>query len=249
MPTTRKLLGDSWILFFALACSLAANPASAALQKYRIHSTNIAGVPDVTPNPNLTPDVGGAGSVALVDGTGASPVLRKLLRTTNETNTALIPGLAINIFTSTNWREGPGATALLHGNPAPSFTGTGTAAPGNTVRWGTVTGWTLTGQFWCNSNPALICALLGAMDEVTTEPLFNGPLFDLGTWSFHGTGFTATPYVTTYATTSFGNLQNYFRGERMDDVTVPIAGIAVLGLAGALVVGARTALRRGAPRD
>ncbi len=223
----------------AAACALLAAgalPAEAALRKYALLARTITNSPDVSPNP----DVVGRGSVtvrgpiqipvALVDEAApAAPVLRKLLFISpHVTATVPVPGLASNIFLSLVSRDGPGVLAPLYGQPAPSFTGTGATAAGSQIAWGTVTGWTNTGSVWCNSSPAIICTLAMWMDDATSDPRFNSEFYDLGTWSFHGTGFTAAPYIDSYNTNSFGNTERWLRGIRLQDPAVP--GLAALGV-------------------
>ncbi len=233
----------------ALACAsalaLIAAPAGAALKKYKMTIRNITNSPNVTPNPDIaTPRVTQNFHTSLVDNAaGPSPVLTKFVRAGDATITTLVPSLATTIFVSNNFREGPGVTLQVHGQDPPPFTGTGSTS--TNIRWGTVTGWTITGSFWCNSNPGIICSLAMGVDEDTADPRFNSEFYDLGTWTFHGTGFTGVPFISSYNTNTFGNTAMWVRGATDQDATVPalpLIGTALLG--GSLALGGFTALRR-----
>ncbi len=225
--------------------ALGASPASAALKKYGMIIRTISSGPNTTPAPDVVrARIDDNDHTALVDSAdGPSPVLRLFVRATDSTTTVLVPGLLTNIFVSNKFREGPGAIAATHGNAPPPFTGTGGIA--TNIRWGTVTGWTVTGSFWCNSAPAVICGLAMGMDEDTVDPRFNSDFYDLGTWVFHGTGFTSTPFINSYNTNSFGNTLIWVRGFPNNDATVPalpLLGTLVLG--SSLAAGGLAALRR-----
>jgi hypothetical protein len=219
--------------------------AEAALKKYDLTVRNQTNSSNVNPNPNIAvPTVSQEFSTALIDGSGGpNPVLRKFVRAPNATITTTVPGLALQIFTSNDFREGPGVKQQIYGQPVPAFTGTGSTA--STIRWGTVTGWTITGSFWCHSNPAIICTLAMGMDQDTVDPRNNSSSYDLGTWSFHGTGFNGAPFISSVFTSDVGNTTMWVRGFEKRDGTVPalpLAGVALLG--GSLVAGGIAALRR-----
>jgi hypothetical protein len=238
----------------SLACAAlllaAAGPANAALKKFDLLVRSVVNSgTGAIPNPNIAHPVGNAVefSIGVIDqDAGPNPVLRRFVRATDSTITTPVPALTTNIFTSNNFREGPSVLAQIHRQPVPSFTGTGSSASGSTIRWGIVTGWTITGSFWCNSNPAVICTLANGMDLATTEPRFNSNAYDLGTWSFHGTGFVGSfNVIYSYFSSNFGNQQIWARGALRPDGTVPalpIAGAALVG--GSLAAGAAVALRR-----
>jgi hypothetical protein len=227
-------------------CALLAAPAShAALQKYGLRNTTYVNSNNVTPNPDqLPPTPGeGPGGRVLIGGSAPSPTLVKFLAVNppGGGNTVIIPGLTTGLFITSATRDGPG---VLQAN-APVFTGTGSTAAGSALRWGSITGWTISGSQWCNSNPAIICSLAGRLDEVTVDPPFDSPFFDLGTWSFHGTGFTSVPYVSRYNTNDPGNTMFRRRGELLRDATVPaipIVGIALI--AGSALAAGALALRK-----
>jgi hypothetical protein len=234
----------------ALLLFAAAHSSEAALKRYRLYTVNITDSPNQSPNPNNTLP-GGPGlpdDAAIVDTNGPSPILRKLQFRSDNTTTINVPGLTTTIFISNLFWEGPDAPDLRRSNGVPDafFTGTGSAANGSTLRWGSVTGWSITGQSWCNSNPAVICTLAMLLDEATIDPRFNSGFYDLGTWSFHGTGFTSIPWVHSYFTNSFGNNQRWLRGgiaETFSVPALPLLGLAVLGTSIA-VAGFTLAMRR-----
>ncbi len=83
------------------------------------------------------------------------------------------------------------------------------------------------------------------MDQASVDPRFNSEFYDLGTWSFHGTGFTASSFISSYFTNNPGNSSMWVRGFAAQDGTVPalpLLGVALLG--GSLVAGGVAALRR-----
>lgn len=237
----------------ALACIvlvIASSPSQSALKKYDLTIRAIVNSgTGALPNPNISnPGINGQEfSVALIDSAaGPSPALRKFVRATDATITTITPALIVGIFTSVNFREGPGVLEQIHGSAVPAFTGTGNISGGSAIRWGIVSGWTNSGTFWCNSSPAVVCTLAMGMDQDTADPRFNSAFYDLGTWSFHGTGFSASPNVVlSYFSSNFGNQQLWVRGGESQDGTVPVlplAGTLILG--GSLIAGAAVALRR-----
>ncbi len=240
----------SWLLV-ASAALLAISPADAALKKFNLINTSLQESTSTGPggdfvhffNANPPP-----GSVVVIDdATPGSPLLRKWLDTGNVTVTVPVPSLVTSIFLSNNDRSGPGVTQFLHGQPTPLFTGTGGTGNGSQIRWGTVTGWSVTGQVWCHSLPAVICTLADRMDQTTTDAPLESEFYDLGTWSFHGTGFTAIPFILQYFTSSPGNNQAVLRGPVVLDGTVPALQLITLALVGVSMAsgGALWVRRRG----
>lgn len=232
-----------------LAIAALAPGSEAALQKYRLQLLVNVNSGNVVPNPDngrysSEPGIESQ-DVALIENAGAGPsstILRRFLHSNDIHGTVHVPSLALDIFVSNNFREGPGS-GVFHGGPVPPFTGTGSTA--STIRWGVVTGWTVSGWFWCNSNPSLVCNLAMGEDEATVSSRFNSDFYDLGTWTFHGTGFTATPYVNSYNSNDPGNVVYLHKGFAKHDGSVPalpVVGLVLLG--GSLVAGAAAALHR-----
>jgi hypothetical protein len=224
------------VVFAALLGFVAAQSADAALKRYRLYTVNITESPNQTPNPNNTLPAGPGlpDDAAIVDTNGPSPILRKLQFRSDNTTTIDVPGLNVGIFLSNLFWEGPDAPDLRRSNGVPDtfFTGTGSVGNGATLRWGVVSGWSITGQTWCHSVPAVICSLAMTMDQETVDPRFNSAFYDLGTWSFHGTGFTSIPWVHSYFTSNPGNNQRWLRGGIAETSTVPalpLIGLVVLG--------------------
>ena len=243
-------------LLVSFALIAAGSPADAALKKYELFNTAFSNQPDEPPDGVHFPSAGPPipGSVVLFDtDVPGSPRLRKLLDAGNITITVPVPSLQTSIFLSNNDRTGPGVTKYLYtgsdGDAGPIFTGTGNNAIGQTIRWGTTTGWSVTGNQWCHSIPAVICTFADRMDLATTDPPLESTFYDLGTWYFHGTGFTSQAFIQQYFSTDFGNNQFIFRGGVVRDGTVPalqLIGLGVLGLS--LAGGGVFALRSGNKR-
>ncbi len=225
-----------------LAALSIASQADAALRKYRMRNTVIVSSPNANPNPDLIPQpIENPPLDRTLIEDGASPILRKLLfiNPPGDGVTVFVPSLTTSLFVTNASRTAPG---LFEPEP-PSFTGTGGTS--STIRWGIVTGWTITGHEWCNSNPGVVCSLAGRMDEVTTDPVFDSEFYDLGTWTFHGTGFVTVPYVFRYNTSDFGNNQHWRRGFSEQDATVPVVPLAGLALVGGSIAAVAVgALRR-----
>lgn len=221
-----------------LAASLAtASPAAAILRNYLVHWTTIAEFNASSPSPDKDPpekDGSGSSGIGIVDdGQGSGfPVLRKLSLITAKETTVDVPGLSGFIFLSIGSDQGP--------RKGLAFTGTGSTS--TTIAWGIVTGWTATGGFWCHSSPSNICTFAQGMDLATAEPQFASPFYDLGTWHFHGTGFTSLPFVQQVAppaSMSVGNVQFQLRGRVRAGLVpaLPVLGLALLG-ASLLLAGA-----------
>jgi hypothetical protein len=244
-------------MLVALAATLAVAPSEAALKKYNFNNRSCSQQanqdPDCIVFANPGPPTPGS-VILLSEEVPGSPRLRKLVDTGNVTITVDVPSLAGTIFLSNADRTGPGVTKYLYksrdADAGPIFTGTGGTGAGQTVRWGLTTGWSVTGAQWCNSEPiAVICTFADRMDEDTVDPpdeaaAFGGA-YDLGTWYFHGTGFTSQGFIQQYFTTDFGNNMFIYRGNLVRDGTVPaleLLGIGVLGLS--LATGGAVALRR-----
>lgn len=235
----------------ALAILATAPSGQAAIQKFDLTIRTLVQNPDVSPNPSNGGVVAISNNVerARIDDSGPNPVLTKLIRGTNQTNTTFVPANAINIFVSSNQVEGPGADVISRGGTPPSFTGTGSTAAGSTIAWGIVTGWSVTGRVFCHSTPGVICTLAQFASDTTADPRNNSAFYDLGTWSFHSTGLISGPpvaFINSYASNGvFGNTSWVFRGFRVNDATVPALPVMVVALlGGSVAVGGIVSIRR-----
>jgi hypothetical protein len=224
----------------AAILSCVASPAGAVLKHYSLSWLSISDFNTTNPTPDkYPPGKGGPQSTdpAFIDDTNnGSPVLRRLLLTNETELTVNVPGLSGFIFLSSIQEQGP--------KKGSSFTGTGDTS--TTIAWGLVTGWTLTGGFYCHSFPSYICTYAGGSDLATVDRTLESPLYDLGTWTFHGTGFTSIPFVHQIASpNSVGNNQYYLRGRLAGGLVpaLPVLGVALLG-ASLLFAGARLARER-----
>jgi hypothetical protein len=190
----------------ALAVVLAAGGASAALKKYQIRTTNIsASLSDSPPNVRITQLPGPPGIAVIDDTTPGSPVLRRFTEVEDGTNTYPLGLHGYVLFLSTNRTEGPTG----------EFTGTGSTDA--TIVWGVVSGWTVTGTYWCNASTAFFC---GAVDFAHRE--------SVETFEYEG------------------NYQHVYRGLRVLNGSVPAVpavGIAAVG-ASLLAIGLTTIRRR-----
>jgi hypothetical protein len=228
-------------LALCLAASQAiASPAAAVLKHYGVHWTEIAEFNTANPPVNRFPppkDGSRPAGVGIVDDSGSGhPRLERLelIGIGRSQGTVDVPGLAGFIFLSELTREGP--------RKGLTFTGSGDTQ--TTVAWGLVTGWSVTGGFWCHSSPAFICTYARGKDLATAEPSINSPWYDLGTWTFHGTGFTSAPFISQ-SCYRCGNSQYWLRGRLSAGIVpaLPVLGVTLLG-ASLLLAGARLARGR-----
>ena len=218
---------------FVAICALATAPATAALKKYDVRGTTLTHFITASPEVERTfPDPKDP-DVAVIDESGASPVLKKLLYLSDNHRTIIFPQLSGGfVFFSLKISEGPEANQ------------TGTGSTASSITWGLATGWTLTGGQWCNSVPSYICTLGNVVSEATVDPFLESTAFDIGTWTFHGTGFRATPQVN-FTTVDPGNSMRIIRGALAQDGTVPAVPLVGIGAVGAsLIAMAWSALRR-----
>jgi hypothetical protein len=228
---------------FAIALvsvGLIAPSAGAILKKYVLRMSQVLSSTNVSPDPKVTPGWCVADTPvvvtrcrAVIDDSGASPILTKFLHVRDKTATTLVPALGGFIFTSSRYDEGPRG----------EFTGTGSTD--TTIAWGLLTGWTISGTHWCHSSPAVICVLGDRVPDDSSDPFLESGFYDLGTWTFHGTGFTARPYIFQTFEDQPGNMSYRFSGYEVLGGTIPAlpaVGLAVLG--GSLVLGGLAALRR-----
>jgi hypothetical protein len=208
---------------------VAADPVAASLKKFSIRRTYLT----QEPGGNLFPSPGVGDAVIEASSSLGVTRLVHLALVTDQVGTVCCGGGSAFAFVSLESREGP----------SPNQTGSGAFT--STIAWGVVTGWSITGSFYCHSIPVSICAIASGMDLATVDPPLLSPFYDLGTWSFHATGFTATPFISNYLTTPpGGNQQWILRGRHQEHFLplLPAAGVfAVAG--GLLVLGARRSRR------
>jgi hypothetical protein len=209
---------------------LAIQPASAVLKSYDVRHGFVAESGIVSPSFLARDGVGRA----VIGQNGSSPVLKKLLVIRDESFTIDAREQRF-AFLSYKVEEGPTG----------EFTGTG--GPASSIAWGALTGWTISGSIFCHSVPLNVCNFLGFPNDGTVDPVLRSSFYDLGTWIFHGTGFTATPFVhETFNDSLSVNGQFLLRGVLVLDGTVPaVPAVGLAVLSGSLVLGSLAALRRG----
>lgn len=175
--STKSLTACLSLVFLLLGFE--ARPSFALLKKYTVRHTVLQQIP----TPATLVPIPGNGLALIDDGAApGAPVLSRLRVVTDWTTTSCCP-VGGFIFASQNTSE----------SPADNQVGTGSLA--SSIAWGTVTGWTVTGSFFCHSAPSYLCNFVEAADLATVDPPQFSSFYDLGTWTFHGTGFSATPFV------------------------------------------------------
>ena len=94
----RRARGQS-LLGSLVVPILLALPAGAALEKFSLQVSGWVQGENVSPNPDgITITNPPPGSVALIDSSGPAPVLRKLLETSDDTVTVVVPQLVVALF-------------------------------------------------------------------------------------------------------------------------------------------------------
>ena len=210
----------------------AATSAAAALKKYAIIKNVFRYIEESSPrvdhlprNPN-----GRDFGVAVVDeSVPETPRLRKLLAVEDSSASIAVPVLGFHrLFVNAHREEGP----------TRGQTGTGSSA--SAITWGQVSGWTVSGGTFCNAISdsgddafAYICSLAGLVYLGTVDPDQYSTHYDIGTWTFHGTGFKATPFIYRTFQVYAGNQQWELRGGRVADGTIPALPILGIGAVGA----------------
>ncbi len=143
------------------------------------------------------------------------------------------------IFVSQNTSESPADYQVGSGNFA------------SEIAWGTVTGWTVTGSFFCHSDPSYLCNFLEAMDLATVDLPQYSSFYDLGTWTFHGTGFSATPFIHSRLPPP-NNAYNsawILRGRQLTGSVPAVSSFGILALSGAFVALAWMRMHRAGHRS
>lgn len=87
-------------------------------------------------------------------------------------------------------------------------------------------------------------AALQKLETTDPSPLLSlgSSFYDLGTWSFHGTGFTSVPIAVSPFTQSFGNKSVFHRGVLERDTAVAALALPGVIALGALLAGGVAAL-------
>jgi hypothetical protein len=197
--------------------------ASAALKKYQVRHRIQLNYAETSPKVELRSSSGTG--VGLIDESGASPVLTKLVLTTGGGGrTTLVPSLTNGfIWYNQASKEGPSNGQV------------GAGTTGTNIVWGNLTGWTITGGTYCHAVPSYICDYAVAEEQATVTPDFLSNNYDIGTWTFHGTGFLDVGYINRTGKTGLGNLQWFLIGIDKNDGTVPALPLLGIGAVGVSV--------------
>jgi len=214
--------------FFLISLGLVifiAPEASAALKKYVVRTRALIMFAETSPTVEFISSASTPG-IGLIDESGANPILRKLVQIARGPGrTTLVPGLTNGFI----WFHG-----FTEQGPGPDKSGVG--GTDSSIDWGNLSGWTITGGTYCHSNPSYICGLAAAVDMETVATDFLSDNYDIGTWTFHGTGFTMTlPYVTRTGKTDLGNSMFFLFGAAHQDGTVPTLPLLGIGAVGVSV--------------
>ena len=225
--SSRLFLFSHRVRLFLVALgivALAAPAATAALKKYDVRKTRLLHYQATSPHVEFSIWPGGIGK-AVIDESGANPALKKFIIVVDQPTTVIIPilGPECCLWYNQKFHTGPEADEVGSGSTASSIT------------WGDVTGWTVTGGAFCHAGASYICSLLDAIHDETVDPVLVSDNYDIGSWTFHGTGFTATPFVHETGASTLGNLQWLLRGTLAQDGTVPALPLLGIGAVGVSV--------------
>ena len=203
-------------------------------------TTNLCPPVQVSPgllNGNTTLDDDGAGSVSLDTSIQLTTIIDL---GPDQLVTTFGPGAFIFIDSkSSRVNNPPGGSVHASVGPGDS------TAPGGSVEWGVVSGWSYTGAQFCLSSPVTICNQAGFAHGATISPALTSGTFNLNTWAFDTEGDfeNVIPYIER---TSNGGLQNSdylmrgaFSGSQLP--ALPLIGFGALALSLA-VIGGRSLL-------
>ncbi|MCH2171964.1 hypothetical protein MK489_14355 [Myxococcota bacterium] len=221
------------------------SPADAALKKYEQRRSNVLQFLTTSPRAEYRSVPSRGKAIIDDDGTG-SPVLKKMLEGTGraygvapQSSTTLVPSLSAGfIFVKLTYVRGPAGGTV------------GSGSTSSEIDWATTSGWTVTGGDWCNANPPYICDLARREYQETVSGVLNSLNFDIGTWIFHGTGYTSdTGFILLTSPTSLGNMVQWTRGSLSQDGTVPALPLLGVGTIAVSVVamGIASVRRRNRP--
>lgn len=233
---TRKVAPT--ILLVATLISLAvSSPALASLSVYDVRASRIRELASQSPQVQILSETG-VGTAVIQEPPAPAPVLRRLLHVTlSPWRTTDLPGLSGFIAFKRETVQGP----------APDQTGAGSTQ--GTIVWGEVTGWTISEELFCESQPTSICdfATVQDLDTVVPPTPWTFDDADLGTWTFHATGFRATPLLYATRPQGAGNRQIVYRGTNRSSA-IPALPLVTLGALALAVLASGAAALRGRRR-
>ncbi|MCA9510778.1 MAG: hypothetical protein KC560_08755 [Myxococcales bacterium] len=237
-------------LVSTLALVALAHPASAVVKTYDATAPHGTVGDEILFTTTLCPPVQSTpgrlqGQYRLEDAAGGTVTLTEFgMR--RFVNTNIANGAIDGVF-------GPGSYVFVTSDstskPTEGTTHAGSTAPGGSIDWGVLSGWTRSGVAFCISSPLTICNVSTQVPHgiTTSAPNANSPTYDLGTWAFDAEGdFAATTaYITQTANGGLTNIQFLLRGAFVGGSVpaLPIVGAGALAVA-LLAMGARTALRK-----
>jgi hypothetical protein len=122
--------------------------------------------------------------------------------------------------------------------------GPSSTAPGASVEWGVLSGFTVTGFSFCISSPVAICNENVTPHGATAPAVLDSPTYDLGTWSFDTAGdMEGSPFIYVIANGGLTNGQSILRGA-FQGASLPALPLLGFGaLAGSLLLIGARALR------
>lgn len=217
-----------------LLLMLASFSAQGALAKYSVRRTLAFAYDDTSPRVEFTTDAGLGTVVIDNDGGLNSPIMKKLWVVVGSGGrTTDLPGLSGFIWFNRQTTEGKPANQQ----------GTGTIA--STIEWGDVDGWTTKGGIFCHAVPSSICELATAADNETFPGSNLSSHYHFYTWTFHGTGYVANPFIHRTGVTGLGNVLYNLRGFEDGGGEVPaLPLIGLLAVGGSVIAGGVVAMRR-----
>ena len=187
-------------LFVALVVLSLAGSAQAVVKFYSSDPDN--GEPgnlvrisiNLCPPAISTPD-GGGGFYELDDGGAGTVTLSTVVDCCAGSGlTDLSGGILVPIF-------GPGAFIFIDSGTTRSISAPGVSNtsgvgshgpsgtdPGESVEWGVISGWEITGRQFCLSSPVNICNQAGFAHGATIFAAIESTTYDLGTWDFTAVG-------------------------------------------------------------
>ena len=233
-PVVSILTESKAFLRLARDCGACRPAATAALKKYEVRKQLMFHYAQTSPKVELR-KVSGFGKGLIDEAAGPNPVLKKLITVTDGGRTVVTPPLSGGfIWFNEKSLSGPG----------PDEVGTGSTA--SSIYWGDVESWSVTGGTYCNANPSYICSLALVVQDETLDPPVVSSHYDIGTWTFHGTGWRSNlgGFVHRTGSTDDGNLMWNLWGTEAADGTVPALPLLGIGAIGASVISMGIAMIR-----